>query len=155
MSKFFHYIMVPSVFTFPVVSRYIIGFCCQSQICARQLNHCNILVFTCALFCYWGHMQQRLVLAFLFSLEICFLFVFNLIFILYWGIVDLQCCVSFRCTAKWFNYTYTYIRSFSVWKFVISLFLQTLLCEILNLLQVILWWVFPPKLETWENEPFV
>ena len=28
-------------------------------------------------------------------------------------IVDLQCCVSFRCTAKWFSYTYTYIHSFS------------------------------------------
>ena len=25
-------------------------------------------------------------------------FFFNLIFILYWSIVDLQCCVSFRCT---------------------------------------------------------
>ena len=38
---------------------------------------------------------------------------FFLIFILYWGLVDLQCCVSFRCTAKWFSYAYTYIRSFS------------------------------------------
>ena len=35
-----------------------------------------------------------------------------LIFILYWGI-DLQCCFSFRCTAKWFSYTYTYIHPFS------------------------------------------
>ena len=26
--------------------------------------------------------------------------------ILYWSIVDLQCCVSVRCTAKWFSYTY-------------------------------------------------
>ena len=34
---------------------------------------------------------------------------FNLIFILYRGIVDLQCCVSFRYTAKWFSYTYIYI----------------------------------------------
>ena len=27
--------------------------------------------------------------------------------------IDLQCCVSFRCTAKWFSYTYTHIHSFS------------------------------------------
>ena len=24
----------------------------------------------------------------------------------YWSIVGLQCCVKFRCTAKWFSYTY-------------------------------------------------
>ena len=29
-----------------------------------------------------------------------------------WSIVDLHCCVSFRCTAKWISYTYTYILSF-------------------------------------------
>ena len=28
---------------------------------------------------------------------------FNLV---YWSIVDLQRCVNFCCTAKWFNYTY-------------------------------------------------
>ena len=39
------------------------------------------------------------------------LFFFNLIFILYWSIVDLQYCVSFRCTAKLLSYTY--IHSFS------------------------------------------
>ena len=27
----------------------------------------------------------------------------------YWSIVDLQCHVSFRCTAKWFIYIYVYI----------------------------------------------
>ena len=31
---------------------------------------------------------------------ILFVLIFNLIFILYWKIVDLQCCVSFRCTAR-------------------------------------------------------
>ena len=40
------------------------------------------------------------------------------ILILYWGIVDEQCCVSFRCTAKWFSYTYTCIYSFSVLQFL-------------------------------------
>ena len=28
-------------------------------------------------------------------------------FILYWSIVDLQCCVSFRYIEKWVNYIYT------------------------------------------------
>ena len=43
-------------------------------------------------------------------LEVHLIF-FNLFFIFYWSIVDLQCCFSLRCTAKWFNYTY--IHSFS------------------------------------------
>ena len=38
---------------------------------------------------------------------------FNWIFILYWGIVDSQCCVIFRCIAKCFSHIYTYIHSFS------------------------------------------
>ena len=33
--------------------------------------------------------------------------------ILYWSIVDEQCCVSFRYTVKWFSYRYTCIYSFS------------------------------------------
>ena len=37
----------------------------------------------------------------------------NLNFIFYWNIVYLECCVRFRCTAKWFNYAYTYIHTFS------------------------------------------
>ena len=36
-------------------------------------------------------------------------FFFTLIFILYWSTVDLQCCVSFRHTAKWLSFTYIYI----------------------------------------------
>ena len=39
---------------------------------------------------------------------------FFLSFISYWSTVDLQCCVSFRCTAKGFGYTYTYICSFQI-----------------------------------------
>ena len=34
---------------------------------------------------------------------------FFFIFILYWSMVDLQHCISFRCMAKWFSYIYTYI----------------------------------------------
>ena len=29
-----------------------------------------------------------------------------------WDIVDLQCCVSFRCIARWISYTHKYIYSF-------------------------------------------
>ena len=41
------------------------------------------------------------------------MFFLKLIFILYWSIADLQCCVSFRYTAKWFHYPYTCIHYFS------------------------------------------
>ena len=30
----------------------------------------------------------------------------------YWSIVDIQCCIGFKCIAKWFSYTYTRIHSF-------------------------------------------
>ena len=33
-----------------------------------------------------------------------FSYLFKKNFILYWSIVDLQCCVGFRRTAKWYNY---------------------------------------------------
>ena len=29
-----------------------------------------------------------------------------------WSIVDLQCCVNFRYTAKWFGYTYMYMNRY-------------------------------------------
>ena len=41
-----------------------------------------------------------------------FIFLIFKKFKFYWRVVDLQCGVSFRCTAKWFSYIYTYIHSF-------------------------------------------
>ena len=32
----------------------------------------------------------------------------------YWSIVDFQCCVSFKYTAKWFSYTYIYSFFFEI-----------------------------------------
>ena len=36
---------------------------------------------------------------------------------LFWSIVDLQYCVNFCCTAKWFSYIYIYIHSFFKYSF--------------------------------------
>lgn len=36
---------------------------------------------------------------------------YSLVFVLYWNIVNLQLCVSFRCVAKWLRYI-TYVHSF-------------------------------------------
>ena len=35
---------------------------------------------------------------------------FFLSFFIYWSIVDLQYCVGFRCTAKWFSYIYIFFQ---------------------------------------------
>ena len=51
-----------------------------------------------------GYSAKEKVMPFIFHI----FFQLNLIFILYWSIVDLQYCVSFRCTATWFGYTYIY-----------------------------------------------
>ena len=43
---------------------------------------------------YWPWVGQALVFLFLNLINLFFKLIF------YWSIVDLQCCVSFRCTAK-------------------------------------------------------
>ena len=37
---------------------------------------------------------------------------FSLLFFFSWSLVDLQCCVSSRCSATWFSYTYTFFSRF-------------------------------------------
>ena len=40
----------------------------------------------------------------------------GLFFYFNWSMADLQCCVSFKCTAKGFNYTYLFFfRFFPLW----------------------------------------
>ena len=53
-------------------------------------------------------------------LLVIFVFIIFKIFVLYWNRVDLQCCVSFKCTAKWFSYTYTYILFQILFAYVIT-----------------------------------
>ena len=52
-----------------------------------------------------------------------FIHSFILYLLFYWSIVDLQCCVSFKCTAKWFSYTYVYIHIYVyIYAFIEHLF---------------------------------
>ena len=70
-----------------------------------------------------------------------FLLYFILLFCVFffnWGAVDLQCCVSFRCTAVWFRYIhiyifqiYTYFRLYSIIGYY----------KILNVLPCIIQWI--------------
>ena len=65
--------------------------------CTTHLLYPFICQWTFRLFPYLGYC---------FALSVCLLSSFFFIFF-NWSLVDLQCCVSFRCTAKWFSYTYT------------------------------------------------
>ena len=64
---------------------------------------------------YTIHGYSHYVIHYIYSTYLCFnwrFVLFNLIFILHWSIIELQCCVSFRCIATWFSYTY--IPSFQI-----------------------------------------
>ena len=60
----------------------------------------------------WSHICQNFLIPYVFC-AFCkkFLIMYFKKINYIWCIVDLQCCVSFRCMAKWFSYTY--IHSFS------------------------------------------
>ena len=47
-----------------------------------------------------------------------FVFFCLLIFILYWSIVDVQRCVSLRCTAEWFSYAYIFMFFFKFFSYL-------------------------------------
>ena len=65
--------------------------------------------------CFLLHFQQARAVSLIIRDSVNFqgMWLFT-IFFLYQSIVEWQCCISFRCTAKWFNYTCTYIYFFQV-----------------------------------------
>ena len=38
----------------------------------------------------------------------------------YWSMIDIQCCVNFYCTAKWFSFTYIYIPFYILFHYGLS-----------------------------------
>ena len=70
-------------------------------------------LFSCFIFsAVWIFLPLSEIIYFSFYIWFTFIFFILKLNILNWIIVDLQCHVSFRCTAKWVSYTYTYIHSF-------------------------------------------
>ena len=57
------------------------------------------------------------------DIKLCFLCL-----ILYWSIVDLWYCVSFRCTAKWFSYIETFFQNIFYYNLKILHILPCCLC---------------------------
>ena len=68
--------------------------------------------------CLWVCFCFYLFFFFAFLFNVHLLLMFKFLFIFNWNIVDLQCCVSFRWTAKWFNYAYTHMFSFRFFSFI-------------------------------------
>ena len=63
------------------------------------------------LFFFWLLLTWNVFLhSFTFILPLSFCLKWFSFFKYYWCIVDLQCCLSFRCSAKWFRYMYVCIH---------------------------------------------
>ena len=79
------------------------------------INHCSyFLVF---FFERWNTHIVRIHVQFFFKCRSSF---FNLF--INWSIVNLQCCVGFRCIAKWFSYIYNWIYILNVYIFFFRFF---------------------------------
>ena len=83
----------------------------QDLPCGSQHNYSALLLQF--FFCWrWSNNRMENLVQTAVSVTVNF---FNLIFILYWSIVNLQCCISFRCTAMIQLYIHIYpsfFRSF-------------------------------------------
>ena len=85
--------------------------------------------FSCLLSQYSFKLPTGHTLIYLFSISFLHIyFIFYFVFILFWSTVDLKCCIHFKCTAKWSNYTYIYTYIY----IYIYIYIDSLHCYVVN-----------------------
>ena len=60
----------------------------------------------------WIYSHSLVIYILYFNYLFMILAYFSLFNHFYWSIVNLQCCINFRCTVKWFHYTHIHIYVF-------------------------------------------